>query len=128
MVVWQVERLVEKHLLFEQFLPAGGNFHGRTAPQTGLPTTVNRTVRPKRPHNADLRTREYLTEAEVERLMEVVRGNRWGHRDATMILVAYRHGCDLDPQVGQRNVGAVSSDEASYNKNPISISATRWSL
>ena len=27
------------------------------------PTTVNRTVRPRRPHNADLRTREYLTEA-----------------------------------------------------------------
>jgi type 1 fimbriae regulatory protein FimB/type 1 fimbriae regulatory protein FimE len=54
--------------------------------------TVNRTVRPRRPHNSDLRTREYLTEAEVERLMKVANGNRWGHRDATMILVAYRHG------------------------------------
>jgi type 1 fimbriae regulatory protein FimB/type 1 fimbriae regulatory protein FimE len=39
-----------------------------------------------------LRTREYLTESEVERLMEAVKGNRWGHRDATMILVTYRHG------------------------------------
>ena len=54
--------------------------------------TVNRTVRPKRPPNVDLRTREYLTEAEVERLMKAANGNRWGHRDATMILVAYRHG------------------------------------
>ena len=54
--------------------------------------TVNRTVRPRRPHNSDLRTREYLTEAEVERLMKVANGNRWGHRDATMIFVAYRHG------------------------------------
>ena len=29
------------------------------------PATVNRTVTPKRPPNSDLRTREYLTEAEV---------------------------------------------------------------
>jgi integrase len=56
------------------------------------PATVNRTVRPRRPPNADLRTREYLTEAEVERLMNAAKGNRWGHRDATMLLVAYRHG------------------------------------
>jgi integrase len=33
-----------------------------------------------------------LTEDEVERLMEAAKGNRWGHRDATMVLVAYRHG------------------------------------
>jgi integrase len=56
------------------------------------PAIVNRTVRPKRPPNADLRTREYLTAAEVERLLAAAGGNRWGHRDATMILVAYRHG------------------------------------
>ena len=56
------------------------------------PATVNRTVSPKRPPNADLRTREYLTEAEVERLMKAATRNRWGHRDATMVLVAYRHG------------------------------------
>ena len=54
--------------------------------------TVNRTVRLKRRPNADLRTREYLTEAEVERLMKAATRRRWGHRDATMILVAYRHG------------------------------------
>ena len=56
------------------------------------PATVNRTVAPRRPPNADLRTREYLTEAEVERLMKAATRNRWGHRDATMVLVAYRHG------------------------------------
>ena len=56
------------------------------------PATVRRTVTPKRLPNADLRTREHLTEAEVERLMKAARGNRWGHRDATMVLVAYRHG------------------------------------
>ena len=42
--------------------------------------------------NNKLRTREYLTEGEVERLMNAARRNRWGHRDATMVLVAYRHG------------------------------------
>jgi integrase len=46
---------------------------------------------PAAPNN-DLRTREYLTEAEVERLMKAATRNRWGHRDSTMVLVAYRHG------------------------------------
>jgi integrase len=56
------------------------------------PSIVNRTVRPKRRPNRDLRTREHLTEAEVERLIEATKRNRYGHRDATMILVTYRHG------------------------------------
>ena len=56
------------------------------------PTTEKRTVTPTRRPNAEIRTREYLTEAEVDRLVEVAKSNRWGHRDATMILVAYRHG------------------------------------
>ena len=56
------------------------------------PATVKRTVTPKRLPNGNLRTREYLTEAEVERLMAAAKGNRYGHRDATIALVAYRHG------------------------------------
>jgi integrase len=56
------------------------------------PSIVNRTVTPQRRPNADLRTREHLTEAEVQLLMDAARKNRWGHRDATMVLVAYRHG------------------------------------
>lgn len=56
------------------------------------PSIVNRTVTPKRPLNRELRTREYMTEAEVERLMEAGKRNRYGQRDATMVLVAYRHG------------------------------------
>ncbi len=57
------------------------------------PTPVNGTVKPphRRP-NAELRPREYLTEAEVERLMKVAKDNRKGHRDATMLLLVYRHG------------------------------------
>jgi hypothetical protein len=33
------------------------------------------------------RSREYLTEREVERLIEAAKQNRSGHRDATAILV-----------------------------------------
>ena len=46
---------------------------------------------PRRKPNAEYRSREHLTEREVGRLIEVVRGNRWGHRDASMVLLAYRH-------------------------------------
>jgi type 1 fimbriae regulatory protein FimB/type 1 fimbriae regulatory protein FimE len=56
------------------------------------PTTEKRTVTPRRLPNAELRTREYLTEAEVAKLMKAAGDNRYGHRDATMILVCYRHG------------------------------------
>lgn len=56
------------------------------------PTTEKRTVMPRRRKNADLRSREYLTENEIEALMDAARQNRHGHRDATMILVAFRHG------------------------------------
>jgi integrase len=56
------------------------------------PATVNRTVTPKRPPNSKLRTREYLTEAEVKKLIKAAADNRYGHRDSTMVLLAYRHG------------------------------------
>jgi integrase len=65
----------------------------KTASKTRLPSIEKRTVvMPVRPKNADIRTREYLTDDEVQRLTEAAKGNRHGHRDATMILVAYRHG------------------------------------
>jgi integrase len=57
------------------------------------PATEKRTVAtPLRRPNAELRTREYLTDAEIAGLMEAAKGNRYGQRDATMILLAYRHG------------------------------------
>jgi integrase len=60
--------------------------------KTMAPTTVNLS--------REGRSRRYLTEKEIERLMDCARKHgRYGHRDATMILVAYRHGlraiCDL---------------------------------
>jgi site-specific recombinase XerD len=69
-----------------------GQTHDKAHLKLVTPTIVNRTVTPKRLPNAELRTREHLTEAEVERLIGAARKNRWGHRDGTMVLVAYRHG------------------------------------
>jgi type 1 fimbriae regulatory protein FimB/type 1 fimbriae regulatory protein FimE len=67
------------------------------------PTTEKRTVAtPLRRPNVELRTREYLTEREIERLMKVVSDNRYGHRDATMILTAYRHGLRVSELVDLR--------------------------
>ena len=63
-----------------------------TLPGT-ISATVNRTVTmPRRKPNSVYRTREHLTGAEVDRLIDAAKANRWGHRDATMILVAFRHG------------------------------------
>jgi integrase len=56
------------------------------------PRNENRQVRLHRPTNASLRTREYLTPAEIEKLIKAAKEGRYGHRDATLILVAYRHG------------------------------------
>ena len=59
------------------------------------PITENGTVTrrpPRRRANVELRAREYLTDAEVTRLTVAAGNNRHSHRDATMILVAYRHG------------------------------------
>lgn len=65
----------------------------KTALKTARSAIVKRTVAmPVRPKNAAVRTREYLTDDEVQRLAEAAKANRHGHRDATMILVAYRHG------------------------------------
>src|SRR5262249_29353293 len=48
------------------------------------------------------RMREYLTEKEVDRLVEVAKQNRWGHRDGTAILIAYRHGLRASELVALR--------------------------
>jgi integrase len=56
------------------------------------PTPQKRTVSRGRLPNAHYRRREYLTEKEIERLMKAAGDNRYGHRDATMILLAFRHG------------------------------------
>ena len=57
------------------------------------PTNEKRTVKaPRRKPNAEYRSREHLTEQEVGKLVEAAKDNRWGHRDSTMMLLAFRHG------------------------------------
>src|SRR5471030_2835978 len=65
----------------------------KSAVKTMPSAIVKRTVAmPIRPKNADVRTREYLTDDEVQRLTEAAKANLHGQRDAAMILVVYRHG------------------------------------
>ena len=65
------------------------------------PKHENRSV-PVRPDNSALRSREYLTPQEIDKLTKEARQGRYGHRDATLILIAFRHGlraseiCDLE--------------------------------
>src|SRR5271165_7081505 len=66
------------------------------------PNTEKRAVGPRRKPNAEYRSREHLTEAEVEKLLEAAKGNRHGHRDYTMVLVAYRHGLRVSELVDLR--------------------------
>jgi integrase len=54
-----------------------------------------------RQRNGDYRVREHLTEAEMDKLLSALEGNRHGHRDWLIGLTIYRHGlrvseaCDL---------------------------------
>jgi integrase len=57
-----------------------------------VPPTGEKRAVPQRRPNAEYRKREYLTTGEVANLIEAAKRNRHGQRDATMILVAYRHG------------------------------------
>jgi type 1 fimbriae regulatory protein FimE len=62
-----------------------------------------RRLPPKRVPNKSVRSREYLTSEEVERLMRAAsRVGRHGHRDATLILIAYRHGLRVGELVSLR--------------------------
>lgn len=58
---------------------------------------------PRKQPNIQRRTREYLSSAEVDQLMTTAKQlGRHGHRDATMILLAYRHGLRVSELVSLR--------------------------
>jgi integrase len=65
----------------------------KTVGRRGQPNTVNGTVPPRLTPYSKRRQREYLTVKEIGLLMDAARERgRYGHRDATIIFVAYRHG------------------------------------
>jgi type 1 fimbriae regulatory protein FimE len=66
------------------------------------PTPEKRKV-PRRPKNADVRSREYLTADEVSALEKAAQGvGRHGHRDATLVMITYRHGLRVSELVALR--------------------------
>jgi integrase len=95
---------------------------------------MGRKSRPTANVTVGRRSREYLTEREVERLIEAAKQNRCGHRDATAILVAYRHGLrasevvvlrwnDIDLTTGRLHVRRAKGRDASVH--PISARESR---
>ena len=99
-------------------MESGGNVENLELREQA-PTPANVTVRSSRP-------RDYLTEREVEKLMDAARTNRYGHRDATAILLAYRHGLraselvalrwdDVDLQAGKLHLRRSKGGETSVH-------------
>lgn len=67
------------------------------------PTPVNEKVPPRRIPNAAVRSREYLTGDEVDQLTTAARKvGRHRHRDATLILIAYRHALRVSELIALR--------------------------
>jgi len=63
---------------------------------------INPNPPPRRRPNRELRTREHLTPAEVEKLIEAAKQTRHGHRDATAIWICFRHGLRVSELVDLR--------------------------
>ena len=69
----------------------------------GRPNTVNGKVPPLRRKNKDVRSREYLTTEEVDRLGSAAKSTgRHRHRDMTMIIMMFRHGLRVSELVTLR--------------------------
>ena len=64
---------------------------------------MTKFIPPRRRTNAELRNREYLTESEVEDLQRAARKQgRHGHRDGSLILLAFSHGFRVTELVNLR--------------------------
>ena len=74
-----------------------------TGTKSARPSIENGKVPPLRRPNKDLRSREYLTAEEVDQLMTSAKSvGRHGHRDSTLIMVAFRHGLRVSELVALR--------------------------
>jgi type 1 fimbriae regulatory protein FimE len=79
------------------------NGAGLRVVRRAAPGLENGKEMPKRSRNVEVRTREHLTPDEVEKLMTAAgRLGRHGHRDATLVLLAYRHGLRVSELVALR--------------------------
>jgi type 1 fimbriae regulatory protein FimB/type 1 fimbriae regulatory protein FimE len=58
---------------------------------------------PQKPKNKDCRSREYLTQPEIDKLRKAARiQGRHGHRDDTLILLMFRHGLRVSEIIALR--------------------------
>ena len=58
---------------------------------------------PRKPKNQDRRSREYLSPSEIDHLIQAAKQlGRYGQRDSTMILLAYRHGLRVSELIALR--------------------------
>lgn len=98
--------VAEKHCVKQ---PENANTAGSTSPKpnkflrviSGAQTLKSAKLTPRRPKNAEVRTREYLTKAEVDSLIKAARETgRQGLRDGLLILMAYRHGLRVSELAG----------------------------
>ena len=72
-------------------------------PQPSFSGKSEKPAPPRKPRNADVRSREYLTPKEVDKLLATARKlGRHGHRDRTLTLVMYRHGLRVSELVRLR--------------------------
>jgi type 1 fimbriae regulatory protein FimE len=81
------------------------------------PNIKNRKVTPRRLPNKELRKREYLTPGEVSRLLAAAaKLGRHGHRDETLLLLAYRHGLRVS------ELAALRWDQVDFNAGLLYVS------
>jgi hypothetical protein len=95
--------------------------HGKIRPEA-LPLNHRKPDSSAQSTESELRPREYLTEKEIERLQDAARKrSRYGHRDATMILISFRHGLRASEVCGLR------WDQIDLNKRPSACpKSQRW--
>src|SRR5918993_5886049 len=103
------------------------SYKGFRAKPRRRPTIEKRTVVPRRPKNADVRPREYLTAEEVERLIAGAKADtrRHTHRDATMIFISGQMLTEVTLRPGAAGVappsphGADRQSGGSYLSRPV---------
>ena len=68
-----------------------------------LRSSIMGKLPPRRVPNRERRSREYLSPAEVEAMIAAAKNaGRHGHRDATLILLAYRHAARVSEVISWR--------------------------
>jgi len=66
-----------------------------------IPTIENRKVLPTPPKYKTVREREYLTSSEIDQVAKAAKSiGRHGHRDSTIIMIAYHHALRVTELVG----------------------------